>query len=374
MIPLAIAVVALSGLVLPAAWLIRKLALRVVGVSPRRKVIIARRVGNGIELPADALTTAPGEYGLWFGDRFQHHAVVGAVEFADDQRVVRAVVRSTVTLPAAPFPAQLTGHVMHDPSEIDPDYEEVTVPLRDGTAAPAWIFRSVDEDVPWVVHVQGIRTTRLVTLRSVEVASRAGMTSLVITYRGASDGPAAVASSLGQREWSDLADAIVYARSQGAPAVHVVAWSMGAGIALELLRRDPGSFDRLALVAPATNWGRIVRHGVDRAGMPGVIASIVVWVLSSTIASRLIGMPNRLDFTRLDWSHGFDLKVPTLVLHSSGDEEIPFELSKEFADAHPTVTLVETARAPHGWEANVDPERFRSVLMTWLTAGNQTGP
>ncbi|MEN8602903.1 alpha/beta hydrolase family protein [Microbacterium rhizosphaerae] len=329
---------------------------------------MARRIGETVELPQSALTSAAGTYGLWFGDSFEHHALIGAVERTGEQRVIRRLLSATVSVPTEPFEAQWTGHVMHSPSEIDAKWEDVTVPLRDGTAAPAWLFRSADSGAAWVIHVQGIRTSRLVTLRSVEAAERAGHTSLVITYRGAGDGPATAVSSLGQHEWSDLADAVEFARSHGAPEVYVVAWSMGAGIALELLRRDPKAFERLALVAPATNWRRIVRRGVDRAGMPGFVAPIVTWALGSAVGSRVIGMPAPLDFDRLDWSNGFSVEIPTLVLHSKGDEEIPFELTEEFAVAHPNVTLVETKSAPHGWEANVDPELFQSTLTSWLSA------
>ena len=62
------------------------------------------------------------------------------------------------------------------------------------------------------------------------------------------------------------------------------------------------AFDRLALVAPATNWRRIIRHGVKRAGLPGFLAPIVTWALGSPVASRMIGMPAplRLRPTRLE--------------------------------------------------------------------------
>ena len=369
---LAIAVACVAILLALLAGLIRKLARRVVGVEPRRKVITARRVGETVELPQSVLTSVPGNYGLWFGDSFEHHALVGSVVSADDQRVVRQLLDATASVPTEPFRAQWTGHVMSSPSEIDGPWADITVPLRDGTSAPAWLFPADATGTAWVIHVQGIRTSRLVALRSVEAAQRAGLTSLVITYRGSGDGPSTMVSSLGQREWSDLADAIAYARSHGAPAVYVVAWSMGAGIALELLRRDPGAFDRLALVAPATNWRRIIRRGVKQAGLPGFVAPIVTWALGSPVASRMIGMPAPLDFDQLEWSQEKAVSIPTLVLHSKGDEEIPFELTKEFAAAHPTVTVVETAPAPHGWEANVDPERFQSALTSWFTTPNLT--
>ncbi|MGC5170051.1 hypothetical protein ACLQ2Q_05335 [Microbacterium sp. DT81.1] len=57
-------------------------------------------------------------------------------------------------------------------------------------------------------------------------------------------------------------------------------------------------------------------------------------------------------------------------LHSGGDEEIPFELTEEFAAAHPEVTVVETAVAPHGWVANVEPERFQSALTEWFKSAD----
>lgn len=373
--PVLIVVAAFAVVLLPLAWFVRKLTLRIVGVAPRRKVISARAVGELIELPRSALTLAPGTYGLWFGERFEHHALVGAVERTDDGHVVRRLISATAPLPKGTFEAHFTGHVTATPAEIDANWRDVAIPLRDGGTAPAWFFRSLEEEAPWVIHVQGIRTSRLVTLRSVEASERAGLTSLVITYRGAGDGPRAAVTSLGQREWSDLADAIEYARAHGARRVYVVAWSMGAGVALELLRRYPRAFDRLALIAPATNWSHIVRNGVKRAGLPGFLAPVVTSALASPTVSRWIGMPEPLDFDRLDWSRDFSVEIPTLVIHSQGDEEIPFELTEAFAAAHPNVTLVETASAPHGWEANVDPELFQSALASWLSsAGPKAQP
>ncbi|GAA1996381.1 alpha/beta hydrolase family protein [Microbacterium pumilum] len=364
MIP-AVGIVAIVVVIAPIAWLIRKLAFRVVGVAPRRKAIVARRVGDSVELPRSVLTSAPGRYGLWFGEEFQQHILIGPVHRVDERYVLRSVLSSTSTIPSDPFEAQLTGHVMNSPSEVDPKWEDIAIPLSDGEVAPAWLFPGRD-DAPWVIHVEGIRTSRLVTLRSVEAAERAGLTSLVITYRGAGDGPAARVSYLGQREWLDLADAVRFARSRGASQVYVVAWSMGAGIALELLRHDPTAFERLALIAPATNWMAIVRHGIRRARLPAFLAALVTRTMASSAGSKLIGIPAPLDFHRLDWIDEFTLGIPTLVIHSDGDEEIPFELTREFAAAHGTVKLVATKTAPHGWEANVDPELFQSTLTAWL--------
>lgn len=361
-----VGVAILGVLAAVAAFVIRMLARRVVAVEPRRKTVTVRRVGETIQLPRSDLTIVDGNYGLWFGERFEHHALIGPVLSSNGTHVSRRLLKTTAPIDTEPFEAQWTGHTMSGPAEIDPDWEDVTVPLRDGASAPAWLFRGTSLDAPWVIHVQGIRTSRLVTLRSVEVVMGAGLTSLAITYRGSGDGPPASASTLGQREWMDLADAVAYARSRGATSVYVVAWSMGAGLALEQLRQDPGAIKRLALIAPATNWRAIIRHGVKRAGLPGFVASVVTWALGSRVASRLARIPVPLDFDLLDWSRNLTSSVPTVVIHSRGDEEIPVHLSQQFASAHSNVTLVETVAGPHGWEANVDPKLFRNSLASWL--------
>ncbi|WP_157681855.1 alpha/beta hydrolase family protein [Microbacterium pygmaeum] len=363
---MATAIGGLAALGAVAVGIITMLARRIVGVRPRRQTLIVRRVGDDIELTQTDLTLAEGSYGLWFGERFAQHALIGPVLSSDGRRVIRRLLETTVPMSSEPFAAKWTGHTMSGPCEIDPNWEDVVVPLRDGESAPAWLFRGTAVDKAWVIHVQGIRTSRLVTLRSVEVAHQAGLTSMVITYRGSGDGPPVSASTLGQREWSDLADAIAYARSHGATAVYVVAWSMGAGLSLELLRREPAAIDRLALISPATQWRPIIQHGVHRAGLPATAASLVMWALGSRVISRLVGMPEALDFNTLNWVHNLALGVPTILVHSDGDQEIPIALTTRFLAAHPRVTLVKTAPAPHGWEANVDPDLFRSAVLSWL--------
>lgn len=359
---LTIAVVAIAFVLF-----LRMLARRVVGVTPRRKPLTVSREGDTVVLPRSVETEAPGHYGLWFGEGFTEHAVVGDVLSTASSTVTRRVdglgVAST-----APFLALWTGHTLAGPAALGIPWQSVSVPLADGTAAPAWFFPAESERAPWAVHVQGIRTSRLVTLRAVEAAQRAGYASLVITYRSAGDGPPAEASALGLSEWADLRDAVEYARSSGATEVTVMAWSMGAGLALELARRDPEAVDSLILICPATNWRRIVRHGAEKAHLPSFVGSAAIAFLASPLLSRLVGLLRPIDFDALDWSRSDALTVPTLVIHSAGDDEIPVELSREFAEAHhELVTLVETKSAPHGWEPNVDPEGFADAISGWST-------
>lgn len=346
-----------------AARALRPLSHRVVAVSRRRREIVATGLGDRIRVRRTPLTAAAGTYALWYGDQRADQALVGTIVADDGHTITRLIERGKV--PEGEFRADWTGHLAASPDELG-ECESVAVPLRDGGTAEAWLFAGTKNPDRWAIHIQGIRTSRLVTLRSVEAARRAGLTSLVITYRGAGDGPAQLASTLGQREWMDVADAVQFARARGASEVALIGWSMGAGIALETARQT-GAIDSLALICPATNWRRIITHGVRRARLPKIIGRGVQWALSSPSASRATGLAEPLDFDRLDWSRPGAVNIPTLVIHSMGDDEIPGELSREFAAAHPDfVTLVETQPAPHGWEANVDPLTFYGALEGWL--------
>lgn len=360
--------IGLAILAVGAFFFLRMLAKRVVGVPPRRSTIKVAAADRLLILPRDPKTEAPGVYGIWFGEDFTSHARVGQVIAEDDKSVTRQVLKTTAALPITDFDAQWTGHWAGSPEDLGLVWRDVTVPLRHGEAAPAWFFpSSAGDSAPWAIHVQGIRTSRVVTLRAVEAAARAGYASLVITYHGAGDGPPAPASHLGLIEWTDLDDAVTYARLQGASAVTVIAWSMGAGLALEQARNSPADVDSLVLICPATDWRKIVLHGARSAHLPSAVGTATVGFLASPIWSRLVGLQKPIDFEELDWTRPDALHVPTLVIHSRGDEEIPFALSQAFAAAHPSmVTLVETKPAPHGNEPNVDPLGFEAALDGWL--------
>lgn len=113
-----------------------------------------------------------------------------------------------------------------------------------------------------MIHVQGIRTSRAVALRTVAAARDAGVTSLVITYRGSGDGPPTRASMLAPE--SESSTSVAYARANGAKRVTIAAWSMGAALTLEMLRHDPGIVDDLVLICPVSDWPATIAHGANR--------------------------------------------------------------------------------------------------------------
>ncbi|MCM6763846.1 prolyl oligopeptidase family serine peptidase [Rathayibacter sp. ZW T2_19] len=362
----ALSAAALSAAVAGAAAAGVLLARRVVLPGRPRFVRLHSVTASAVVLDADSATARPGTFGLWSPER-DGHLRIGAVLGHDARRArIRREVLASSGAPLRPGPVRWTGHVFSRPEELDPAVRTVLVPVPGGTA-PAWVLPGSDV---WFVHVHGIRTSRVTALRSVPVAQRLGATSIVPSFRGDGDGPDVPrgASTLGQTEWQDVDAALEYAVAHGASSLVLVGWSLGAQIALLLAERSAhrGRIAGLVLVSPATDWRGAIRHGARRVGLPVGAARLAEWALGDRILHRPAGLPVPIDLEALDWGAGERVAVPTLVLHSVGDPEVPFALTERFAAANPrTVEVVAFADAAHGGEYNLDPERFDRAVGEW---------
>ena len=245
------------------------LARRVVMPSSPR-IITIHEAGEGtVTLQDDGKTAHAGEYGLWFGE--DGHALIGPVLSRDT--AARTVTRQILAVTAgelAPGQGRWTGHVIPHPRALERSVEDIDIPVADGDA-PAWLIRAQQPAQPetWAIHIHGVRTTRITALRSVPAADQLGYTSLVVSFRGDTEGPAVLngASTLGLTEWPDVDAAIAYALGHGAERVVLFAWSMGASIALQLTEHS-------AHRDVITGLGRVDQEG---AGWPAAASCAGEW-------------------------------------------------------------------------------------------------
>lgn len=346
------------------------LARRVV-MPGSPKVITIHEAGEGtVTLQDDGKTNHAGEFGLWFGE--DGHALIGPVVSQD--AAARTVTRQILAVTAGeltPGEGRWTGHVIPHPRALERRVEDVEIAVAGG-AAPAWLIhpRQVSAPATWAIHIHGIRTTRITALRSVPAADELGYTSLVVSFRGDTEGPDVLngASTLGLTEWPDVDAAIAYALEHGARRVVLFAWSMGASIALQLTEHSAhrDSIASLVLISPATDWRTAIWQGAHKAHLPKFLGTAAIHALHGRRSSRVVGLPSPIDFDALDYTRAVPLAVPTLVIHSNGDEEIPIELSRRFAAAHPgIVTLTEIPGAAHAWEYNIDTAGFNAAIVAW---------
>ena len=346
------------------------LAKRVVLPQTPKTVDVHAVFTDRVVLAADAKTTHPGEFGLWLNNG-NSHIRVGEVRSNDPSTgvVEREVLAVTGALPA-PGTGRWTGHVFAGPEKVDASFQEVQLAVAGG-ASPAWLFEPDPGSTVWAVHTHGIRTSRITALRSVPLALERGYTSIVPSYRGDGEGPGVPrnASMLGQTEWRDVEAALAYAVEHGAQSIVLFGWSMGGQIALQLSEKSIYR-DRIAglvLIAPATDWRRVIRNGARRAKLPGTVGRLAEWALEGRILSKIVGLPEPIDLGRLDWGSSQRVERPCLVVHSSGDDEVPFSVTSRFADAnHGMVDVAKFPGAGHAWDYNLDAGRFHAVIAEWL--------
>lgn len=328
--------------------------------------------GRSVRIDLDDYTNAPGDFGV-FDPATEKYTRVGEVTLInEDQKYVERRIDPLGSAPGRLGPiVDWTPDVFFEPSAVGGRFEEVDVPTAYG-AAPAWLFEAENTDV-WVIHIHGSWTDRSIMFRDVHAFSSLGFTSLVPTFRSDLEvsPPQAESSHLGQTEWRDVESAVSYAVARGARRIILSGWSMGGTIALLTAERSAHR-DRIVgvvLVGPVTSWRKTITAGAVRAGVPAIGAGLVMCLLQAPPFARMLGLEEPIDFDALEWVDVPNrVAVPTLVLHSYTDQEVPWEISAAFQRANPdTVTLIPLPEAHHTQEWNASPCTFSNELTAWVS-------
>lgn len=358
-----------AGLAGFAVLMARKIVKR--GPKDYRRAVLTGD-GRRIRIDLDDYTKAPGDFGV-FDPSTQKYTRVGEVTLInEDQKYVERRIDplGSATGRLGPI-VDWTPDVFFEPSAVGRLYEEVDVPTDYG-AAPAWLFESENTDV-WVIHIHGSWTDRSIMFRDVHAFSSLGFTSLVPTFRSDLEvsPPQGESSHLGQTEWRDVESAVSYAVAHGAKRIILSGWSMGGTIALLTAERSVHRdlIVGLVLVGPVTSWPKAIAAGAVRAGVPAIGANLVMRLLQAPPFARVLGLEEPIDFDALDWVDMPNrVAVPTLVLHSTADQEVPWEISAAFQRANPdTVTLISLPEAHHTQEWNASPSTFTKELAGWIS-------
>ncbi|QHC58953.1 alpha/beta fold hydrolase [Rathayibacter sp. VKM Ac-2760] len=333
------------------------------------RVLAVRREVGEIELAADRETGVRGGFSLWF-DHGRGHARIGRLLATGRGRVVRellAVDRGTLRPGAR---GRVNGWLLPSPRATGLRFTAEEVPTQFG-AAPAWLFPAEDSDV-WAIHVHGRATTREETLRGTSVFHRAGLTSLVVSYRNDGDAPASPDGryGLGETEWRDVDAAIRFAEQRGARAVVLVGWSMGGAIALQTALRSSRRdlITGLVLDSPVIDWRETLRGQARLRGIPVPIAALALTVMQQSWSVALTGQSSHIPLAGLDLvERAAELTAPILLLHSVDDDFVPSGPSEALAAARPDlVELVLFHGARHTRLWNDDAALWEGSVQGWL--------
>lgn len=341
-------------------------AKKAIHPRPKRAVTVVDVDSVSITVPSEEQTRCPGEYRVYFHDG-QHSILVGDVLDDDGRNVRRKILGEPAIVPAADDKLVWSGYLLDTPVAVSASFEEVAI-TADGDTRKAWYF-PVDGATTWAIHVHGIHSGRQAILRAVPDTLSAGMSSLVIGYRGDVEDGRGLPATFGTDEWHDLDAAMRYAADHGAERLVLVGWSMGATIALHAAARSTlrTRIDAMILVCPALDWFAALRAGAAKAGFPGFLGTLGALTLTIPGLARFAGL--RKAIPRRWMRPTPPAGLPILLVHSSGDRDVPLEVSRRFA-AKPgaAATLVEIAPCPHGMELNREPELFHSSIARFLSS------
>ncbi|HMJ73262.1 MAG TPA: alpha/beta hydrolase [Solirubrobacterales bacterium] len=327
--------------------------------SPAAKVEV-ERVGPGrIVLERSEDTERPGTYGLeWAGG----HAIAGDIVEVDADTVIRRLraVRGYL-VPGMDVGVEADVYVGDPRQALGIPFAEVDVPDELGPMA-AWSIPGRSRT--WAIVVHGINGMPQLGLRMVPALRRAGLSSMLITYRedlGAPPSPDGF-HHMGLTEWRDLEAAARYALTHGARRLVLAGYSMGGAIVAQFMERSPLASRVVGLVldAPALDWRRILEFNATRLGFPAFSALPLEW----TIGARI-----DVDWDSLDaLEHTDDFHLPILLFHGTDDKVVPISLSEDFAAALPRwVTFYRVPAAGHVESWNVAPRSYEHRLTAFLS-------
>ncbi len=300
----------------------------------------------------------PGVYGLeWPGGR----AVVGPI-VAEGDSVVARRLREVDGYLAPEMEVAFNPNVWAGDPSAALGLPSTTVPIRGelGTM-PAWLVPGHERT--WAIVVHGINGTPQTGLRVVPALHRAGLPTLLITYRedlGAPPSPDGF-HHMGLTERRDLGAAARFAVAHGARRLVLVGYSMGGAIVAQFMQRSPlaARVAGLVLDAPVLDWQAVLSFNATEMGYPSFLARPVEWAIGARID---------VDWESLDASrHSQDLQLPILLFHGTEDDIVPISTSDELAAELPErVTYFRVPEAGHteGW--NVDPRVYERRLEAFL--------
>ncbi len=303
-------------------------------------------------------TLLPGVYGMeWQGG----HATLGRILGSSAHTVTRQLSDVRGYLQPGMKVALEKDVYSGDPGQtLGLPFAAVEVPSPVGPM-PAWLIPAHSDT--WAIVVHGINGDRQAGLNIAPTLHRAGLPTLLISYRGDLGAPAGPGGfhHMGLTEWRDLAAAATYALGHGARRLVLFGYSMGGAVVAQFMERSPLASRVAALVldAPALDWKAILSFNARKLGLPGFAAAPVEWM----IGARINADWNALDAVR----HTADFHLPILLFHGTADKLVPISISDAFAKALPGwVTYYRVPIAGHVEAWNVDPGLYEQRVGALL--------
>ncbi|MBA2505450.1 MAG: alpha/beta hydrolase [Thermoleophilaceae bacterium] len=314
--------------------------------------------GETIVLERDRATERPGTYAFEWKDG---HAIVGPVRSQTKDTVTRRLTEVEGEL--KPGTKGVFNPVVWKSNPLAArgiPYRSVKVPTKLGPM-PAW--KTAGRSKTWAIYVHGLDGSPAAGLRDLPTLSKAGLPTLLITYRNDVGAPKAPGGliHLGYTEWEDLDAAARYALDNGAERLVLVGESMGGAIITRFVRKSKLAprVSALVLDSPALDWQSILSSQAAKRNL-----AVISKPVQFTVKERA-----DIDYDQLnELKHTKDFEgVPILLFQGLEDPLVPPEDTTKFARALPeNLTYFQLPTAAHTSSWNVDPRLYDKRLAAFL--------
>lgn len=243
-------------------------------------------------------------------------------------------------------------------------FETVEISSRDGLLLRAR-YLHVRDGAPVMIQAHGYRSWAIRDLCGAnKIARENGINSLLIDMRahGKSEGHTL---TFGIKERYDILDWIAYLQTRFGKETPIFLAGVSMGAATVLMTAElplPDAVKGILADSPYTSPEEIVRVVIRKNHLPDKIFFPLV-----NQGARFFGHVNL---------RGTDVRqaikkspVPILLIHGTGDDFVPYEMSLKLRDANPEkVRLHTTEGAPHGISYMVDTPAYEQAALAFISA------
>lgn len=332
------------------------------------KILAVSSIGPDtfIDLPLNSSTKSKAVLSLFWNSRKGHLVVQAEPTQPLPDRVRFKVLKDiSSSLPEVGNRAWLSGWLGESPEHFGLQDHKV---VKLSNKSTAWLFEGSNS---WVIHVHGRRAAIGETLRNVQQFNSLGFTQLAISM--ATDpkpmGLGKGKSQLGEIEWQEIEQAVSFAISSGAKKLVIFAWSQGALITGEFLRRSVLAefVSGVIFDSPLLDYRATMRMHAIKGGLSPELGDRVIDAIVESKAIKLLGYKN-VDVDRLSLlKSGISVDVPALVFYSMADGHVEMTGIEKLVEFNSKVSLIEIPDAKHCRLFNEDTETYQRSIEQWLT-------
>ena len=333
--------------------------------------------GRSVTLSADEGTDQAGEFGrsgLWWETGYVQSAdLVTSTEDGGTVLDVRSMESGQSGPPAGTNVKVDMYYYRGDPQTVHGLEFETVYYTSDVGTFPAWFIPSTKLSSPnsrtWAIFVHGKGATLEESLRIAPILHERGHPIMVITYRndvGEARDPSGY-HQYGLTEWIDLAEAVKYARDNGATDHVLVGYSYGGSVISSFLTRSPlRNFTSAAILdSPVLDFEATVDFRASNTSVP---------IFGFTVPQELTNIAKWIASWRfdIDWEatnyldQTANIHAPILIFHGTEDISVPLSTSQEMAVRRPDITTLIITEAGHTRSWNLDDLAYAEEIEAFL--------